>query len=470
MAIKNTTMKNTSDQLPIVAICGRTNVGKSTFFNRLIEKKQALVSDIEGTTRDCNIGLVHWNKKIFRLVDTAGLLDASYISGGKKISDDIDALAQQQAISYLKEAKLLLFVVDGKAGLMPEDRTLAKAIYQKPKYLQKTILVVNKIDSGKWRTEAAAFNKLGLGEPLTISAQTGAGTGDLLDIVLERIEAGIDDNKENDKEIAARLCIVGKPNVGKSSLLNSLLGYQRVIVSNRPHTTRESQDIELEHEGKIIRLIDTAGISRHGHKGKGLEQEGIAMSLQSLQRADIALLVLDISEDLTHQDAKMVEEIVERHKSLIIIANKWDKIKEKSPKHWQEVINGKLPFATWAPIIFISAKTGSKVNKVLDIALEVAAARKTEISETQLKKFLSRVVKVHLPAKGKGLKAPHIYEIAQKRHNPPAFTVRIGSRDDLHFSYVRFLENRLREQYSFIGTPVRMHVIKNKKKHGVRET
>ncbi len=463
-------MKKHEDNLPIVAICGRTNVGKSTLFNRLIEKRQALVSDIEGTTRDCNLGLVRWNRKIFRLVDTAGLIDAGFINGRKKITPDIDSMSQQQALNYLSEAKLLLFIVDGKAGLTTEDRTLAKALRQHPDYSKKTLLVVNKIDSGKWRTEALAFNKLGLGEPLTLSAQTGAGTGDLLDVVLAKIQAALDDDAEDNKEIAARLCIVGKPNVGKSSLLNSLLGYQRVIVSDQPHTTRESQDTELEHKDKIIRLIDTAGISRHGHKGKGLEKEGIAMSLQSLQRADIALLVLDISEGLTHQDAKMVEEIVERHKSLIIIANKWDKIEVKDQKHWQETVQGKLPFATWAPIIFVSAKTGAKVNKILDVALEVAAARKTEISETQLKKFLSRVVKVHLPAKGKGLKAPHIYEIAQKRYNPPAFTVRIGSRDDLHFSYVRFLENRLREQYDFIGTPVRMHVIKNKKKHGVRET
>ncbi len=462
-------MKKDIDNLPLVAICGRTNVGKSTFFNRLIEKRQALVSNIEGTTRDCNLGLVHWDRKIFRLVDTAGLLDAGFVSGRKKITAGIDDLAQQQALDYLKEAKLLLFVVDGKAGVMPEDRTLAKAIYQKPQFLQKTVLVVNKIDSGKLRSEAAAFNKLGLGEPCTLSAQTGAGTGDLLDIVLKRIEGAEDDNTIVDKEVAARLCIVGKPNVGKSSLLNSLLGYQRVIVSDKPHTTRESQDTELEHNGQVIRLIDTAGISRHGHKGKGLEKEGIAMSLESLQRADIALLVLDISEGLTHQDCKMVEEIVERHKSLIIIANKWDKIEEKNQKHWTEVIQSKLPFAAWAPIIFISAKTGAKVNKILDVALEVALGRKTVISETQLKKFLSRVVKVHLPAKGKGLKAPHIYEIAQKRSNPPAFTIRIGSRDSLHFSYVRFLENRLREQYDFIGTPLRMHVTKNKKTHGVRE-
>jgi GTPase len=460
-----------NNKLPLVAICGRTNVGKSTLFNRLTEKRQALISDIAGTTRDSNTGIVHWDKKVFRLVDTAGLIDASLLTQKKIEADNnIDFLAQKQALSYLKEAQLLLFVVDGKAGLMPEDKELAKAFRQKPQYLQKTVLAVNKIDSGKLRSEAASFNKLGLGEPVALSAQTGAGTGDLLEFILNRIKASEDNNEEYDKEIAARVCIVGKPNVGKSSLLNSLLGYERVIVSDQPHTTRESQDIELEHQGKIVRIIDTAGISRHGHKGKGLEKEGIAMSLSSLHKADVALLVLDISEGLTHQDAKMVEEIVNRQKSLIIIANKWDKIEEKSPKHWEETVYKKLPFATWAPIIFISAKTGSKVNKILDVALEIAEARKTEISETQLKKFLNRVVKVHLPAKGKGLKAPHIFEISQKRTNPPIFNIRIGSRDDLHFSYVRFLENRLREQFNFLGTPMHLRVTKNKKKHGVRET
>jgi GTP-binding protein len=460
-----------NNKLPLVAICGRTNVGKSTLFNRLTEKRQALISDIAGTTRDSNDGIVHWNKKVFRLVDTAGLIDASLLKKNKIDADNnIDVLAQKQALTYLKEAQLLLFVVDGKAGLMPEDKELAKAFRQKPQYLQKTVLAVNKIDSGKLRSEAASFNKLGLGEPIALSAQTGAGTGDLLELILDKIKASEDNNEEYDKEIAARICIVGKPNVGKSSLLNSLLGYERVIVSDQPHTTRESQDIELEHQGKIVRIIDTAGISRHGHKGKGLEKEGIAMSLNSLHKADVALLVLDISEGLTHQDAKMVEEIVNRQKSLIIIANKWDKIEEKNPKHWEAVVSKKLPFAAWAPVVFISAKTGAKVNKILDLALEIAVARKTEISETQLKKFLSRVVKVHLPAKGKGLKAPHIFEISQKRTNPPIFNIRIGSRDDLHFSYVRFLENRLREQFNFLGTPIHMKVIKNKKKHGVRET
>ncbi|MGE5425672.1 MAG: ribosome biogenesis GTPase Der [Bacillota bacterium] len=461
-------MEHIGNNLPLVAICGRTNVGKSTLFNRLVEKRQALVSDIEGTTRDVNLGLVHWNGKLFCLADTAGLLEPGIIATGKAKSDDIDSIAQLHALDYLHQAALLIFVVDGKAGLMPEDRQLAKALRSNPIFKNKALLVVNKLDSGKLRSEAAGFNRLGLGEPFALSAQTGAGTGDLLEVVISRIEAAKDEIGD-EKPADARLCIVGKPNVGKSSLLNSLLGYERAIVSDQPHTTRESQDTEIMHKEKLIRIIDTAGISRQGHKGKGLEKEGIEQSLLSLQRADIALLVLDISEGLTHQDAKMVEEIVDRHKSLIIIANKWDLIEERNTKHWQESIIGKLPFASWAPIVFVSAKTGAKVNRILDLALEVAEARKTEVSVTQLKKFLSRVVKLHLPAKGKGLKAPHIYEIAQKRINPPVFTIRIGSRDNLHFSYVRFLENRLREQYGFVGTPLRMNVIKNRKVHGVRE-
>ena len=262
-------MKDHAGKIPLVTICGRTNVGKSTMFNRLIEKRQALVSDIEGTTRDCNIGLVHWDKKIFSMADTASQINAGFISGQKKIKEDIDSLAQKQALEYVKQAQLLLFIVDGKAGPLSEDLELAKAIRRQPQYLKKTILVVNKIDSGKLRGEAATFNTLGLGEPLAISAQTGAGTGDLLDIVLTRIQAALDINEEEEKEIAARLCIVGKPNVGKSSLLNSLLGYERVIVSDQPHTTRESQDTEIEHDGKIIPMIDTAAIYRHGHKCKG---------------------------------------------------------------------------------------------------------------------------------------------------------------------------------------------------------
>lgn len=459
-----------SEKIPLVVICGRTNVGKSTLFNRLTEKRQALISKIAGTTRDANEGIVHWGSKVFQLVDTAGLFDLNLFNNRKNnATDNIDTLAQEQALRYLKEAELIIFLVDGKAGLMPEDRDLAKAIRTKPQYLKKTILAVNKLDSSRIRAEAAIFNKLGLGEPSALSAQTGAGTGDFLDLILSKIKAKVDKNEDYEINADARLCIVGKPNVGKSSLLNSLLGYERVIVSETPHTTRESQDIKIEHNNKVIHLIDTAGISRQGHKSKGLEKEGIAMSLNSLHKADVALLVLDISELITHQDAKIIQEIVDRHKSLIIIANKWDVIEEKNPKHWQEQIYDKLPFATWAPIIFISAKTGSKVNKILDIALEVTEARKTEISETQLKKFLSRSVKTHLPAKGKGLKAPHIFEIVQNKSNPPVFSIRIGSRDDLHFSYVRFLENRLRKEFSFVGTPIHLRVVKNKKKHGVRE-
>lgn len=457
---------NANEKAPLVAICGRTNVGKSTLFNRLIEKRQALVSNIAGTTRDVNLDLVRWNGKIFRLADTAGLLDPKHIVQPKKLGKDIDSQSQKQAMDYLDQAKLIVFMVDVKAGLMAEDISLAKAIRQKESYLKKTLLVVNKVDSGRLRPEAAIFNKLGLGEPWSLSAQTGAGTGDLLDHILKKIKMPTDKPEE---EAAARLCIVGKPNVGKSSLLNSLIGSERTIVHDQAHTTRESQDIEWHHQGKLIRLIDTAGISRHGHKKKGLEKEGMSMSLSSLKRADVALLVLDLNDGLSHQDAKMVEEIVERGKSLLIIANKWDLVEERNPKHWKEFIYGKLPFAAWAPILFVSAKTGAKVKNVIDLALEMNEARKTQLSETQLKKFLARAVKIHLPAKGKGTKPPHIYEITQKRTNPPVFAVRIGSRDNLHFSYVRFLQNRLREQFNFLGTPIKVSVVKNKRKHGVRE-
>ena len=275
-------MNNSQDNLPLVVICGRTNVGKSTLFNRLVEKKQALVSSIEGTTRDANIGLVHWNGKLFRLVDTAGLLDAKLIGKQKIKESDIDTLSQKQALNYLNQAQLLLFVVDGKAGLMPEDREIAKAIRKHPEYHQKTLLITNKIDGSKLRAEAAAFNRLGLGEPCSVSAQTGSGTGDMLETVIHLIESVKDETGRTEPVSEVRLCIVGKPNVGKSSLLNSLLGYDRAIVSDQAHTTRESQDTEIQYENRLIRIIDTAGISRQGHKSKGLEKEGIASNNKKL--------------------------------------------------------------------------------------------------------------------------------------------------------------------------------------------
>jgi GTP-binding protein len=254
--------------------------------------------------------------------------------------------------------------------------------------------------------------------------------------------------------------------VGKSSLLNSLLGYEKVIVSPIPHTTREPQNTELEYKSHKIILIDTAGISQHAHKTEGLEKYGIEKSLGALRRADIALLVLDIRETITHQDAKLVEEVVEAGKSLIIIANKWDLVEERNTKKYTALIRDNFTFANWAPIQFISAKTGEKVQKIFDLIIELDAARKIQASDSQLARFLAKIVKIHRPAKAKGTRAPHIYAIKQEQIDPPVFSVRIGANDNLHFSYVRFIINHLREQFGFQGVPIKIFVTNNPKVHG----
>ncbi len=455
------------NKLPLVVMCGRTNVGKSTLFNCLIEKKQALVSDIAGTTRDSNLGVVEWDGSAFELVDTAGIIDWRYLLAKKLADNDIDTQTQKQARLYLDRADLILFVVDTKTGLLPEDKELASALKKSPTYRKKIMLIANKVDNFRAAPESAQFNKLGLGEPIAVSAASSMGTGDLLDIIIARIDKHKKNKKaledKDDKPINA--CIIGKPNVGKSSLLNAILGYERVIVSPIAHTTREPQNTDLIYKGKKITLVDTAGISKQGTKGKGLEKPGILKSLKSLDKADIALLVMDISEPITHQDAKIIQEIVDRQKSLIFIANKWDIIETRDTKKWTEIIYDKLPFATWAPLQFISAKTGEKVNKILDLVLTIAKDRELVLSDSQCQKFLSHVVKLHRPAKGKGTKAPRIYEFKQTKNNPPSFVVRIGPNDDLHFSYVRFMENRLREKYGFTGTPIHTAVTKERKSH-----
>lgn len=263
---------------------------------------------------------------------------------------------------------------------------------------------------------------------------------------------------------------MGKPNVGKSSLLNAILGYERVIVSPVPHTTREPQHTDIIYKEHSIKLIDTAGISRSyardkskkGDKAKGLEKHGVTKSLSALGKADIALLVLDISQEITHQDAKLAAEIIDRRRSFIIIANKWDKIPEKDTKKYTNYIYGKLPFIQFAPIQFVSALTGEKTNKILDLILKIAEQRQLRLSDSQLDKFLSRIVKIHRPAKGKGVKHPRIYEFKQTKAGPPEFELRIGVHEDLHFSYLRFIENRLREKFGFQGTPITIRIIKGR--------
>ena len=468
------------NNLPLVVIFGRTNVGKSTLFNALVEKKQALVANIPGTTRDSNIGQVSWGRLSFNLIDTGGIIDLKYLTGQSAKTNDIEVKVQQQARQYLDQADLILFLVDNKTGLLPQDKQMA-LILKKTADAKKIILVANKVDSPGKRAKTAEFFKLALGDVIAISAANGSGTGDLLDIVVKRLESRNSQLTTHHPKVyfknglrvmsyelqdIIKVCIIGKPNVGKSSLLNSLLGYQRVIVSPIPHTTREPQDTDIIYQEKNIKLIDTAGISKKGAKTKGLEKYGIAKSLGMLTKADIALLVLDISEGITHQDAKLIEEILNQQKSLILIANKWDLIKARDTKKYTNYIYGKLPFTQFVPIQFTSALTGEKVKKILDLILAIDQERKLKLGDSQLNKFLLRLVKIHRPAKGKGVKHPRIYEFKQIATNPPRFIIRLGPKDNIHFSYLRFMENRLRENFGFTGTPITIKIAKNKNLRG----
>ncbi|OGM90115.1 ribosome biogenesis GTPase Der [Candidatus Wolfebacteria bacterium RBG_13_41_7] len=479
--------------LSLVVIFGRTNVGKSTLFNRLLEKNQALVSAQAGTTRDANVGEVGWSRRKFKLVDTGGIIDLKNLTQKSKLknaaydgkTDDIDVKVQSQASQYLKKADLILFVTDARDGLMPPDRQMAvlvKILALSPDNA-KIILVANKADNPNLRRQTAEFNKLGLGEPIAVSAATGSGTGDLLDAIISKLFKMTDEEsqKANDEIVnhkseiinSVRVCIVGRPNTGKSSLANKLLGEDRLIVSSVPHTTREPQDITINYEQTRITFIDTAGLSRQGQKNakqnklkKSLEKLSINKSLAALARSDLALLVIDSVAGIDRGEQKIVDKILERKISLIIVANKWDLIKNKDTKKFTNDIYSRLPFITWAPIHFCSALTGEKVNKILNLILKINQARNTQIADNALGHFLNKIIKRHRPSLGKFAKRPHIHDFKQAQTNPPVFSLRLNPKDSLPFSYIKYIENRLREKFFFLGTPISIWVEKNKRVHG----
>jgi len=474
-------MNSNKNQLPLVVIFGRTNVGKSTLFNCLTEKHKALVSNVEGTTRDSNIGIVEWQHASFSLIDTGGIIDLKYLTGQKIKTDDIEAKVQKQARGFIEKASLILFVVDARDRLLPQDKQMALLVKKLLPSDKKIILVANKVDSPGIRKEIAEFNKLGLGEPVAISAANGSGTGDLLDIVVKNLKSAklIKITRANaakkvlEEKPIINVSIIGKPNVGKSSLINAILGEEKIIVSPIPHTTREPRDTMIEYKDYRINLVDTAGISKQGQRGarqqkikNSLEKVSIEQSIKTLRRAQIALLVIDINEDITHQDAKLVEEILDQKVSIIIVANKWDLVEERDTKIYTQKIYSSFPFIQWSPIQFVSAHSGEKVQKIMDLIVAVSEGRATQVSENALGKFLGKIVKVHRPAKAKGTKHPHVSVFKQVGTNPPLFSIHIGSKDTLHFSYIRFIENRLREKFGFLGTPITIFIDQKKHVHG----
>ncbi|MCX6744064.1 MAG: ribosome biogenesis GTPase Der [Candidatus Parcubacteria bacterium] len=450
------------NSLPKVIIFGRANTGKSTLFNRLIEQPKALTSKLAGTTRDLNIGQVYWQGINFDLIDTGGI---DTILPKKKVKQlaptaNIDFANEiiRRTQMAIKKADLILFTVDVQTGPLPQDRELARTL--KKLFPDKDIiLVANKTDSLKYQPRSAEFYQLGLGEPFSVSALNGMATGDLLDEVVNKLKIIKKSKSGNklEKIKSLKIAIIGKPNVGKSSLLNALIGEDRVIVSPIPFTTRESIDTDLAYKGQNFTIIDTAGIRRQANVSQGLEKISVRKSIDNAQSSNICLLVLDISQPLTVQDNKLSDLLMQSKTSIIIIANKWDLIEDKEVttiNKYTNYIYRYFAFLTWAPIVFVSAKSGQHVHKILDLALEINKQRNLKISDSALNKFLKRALKMHRPNQSKIYGRPYLYDLTQVKTNPPRFEIKMSKTNQINPTYIRYLENSLRAQFKLEGVPV----------------
>jgi len=453
---------------PVVALVGRPNVGKSTLFNRLTGERLAIVDEVPGTTRDRLLAEANWSGCFFYIMDTGGI-DPTKVKGQEPLSIGSKAFINQiqaQAELAIQESNVVLFLVDGQAGVTPADYEIADILRRKQKavdgkFVPPILLVVNKAESAKVRQTAAEFYELGMGDPYPISALHGTGTGDLLDEVIRHIEA-VDEDTEEDT--SAKIAIVGKPNVGKSSLLNKMLGVERAIVSDIPGTTRDAVDTKLEYNGMPITLIDTAGIRRRGKVSPGVEKYSVIRSMNAIERADVAILVIDSTTSITSQDTHIAGYIKDAWKSAIVAVNKWDLVDKDAYtiNDYTAHIRQELNFMDYVPMIFISALTGKRVDRVLPLALQVQEERLVRLSTSQINKVIQQAQDMH-PAPSRTGRALRIYYGTQVRSDPPTFIMYVNNPELAHFTYLRYLENQIREDYPFLGTPIRL-VLKKRKR------
>ncbi len=428
---------------PIVAVVGCPNVGKSTLFNRLIGRRLAIVSEVSGTTRDRLYGDVEWNGIPFTLIDTGGFDPTS--------QDDLLRQVRAQAQVAIEEADVILFVVDGKGGLTANDEEVAYLLRHSAK---PVILAVNKAESPARRLQAVDFYRLGLGDPHPVSALHGTGTGDLMDEIVRTFAPATEE--EEDEDEAVHIAIVGRPNVGKSSLLNCILGQERVIVSEQPGTTRDAIDTPIEVAGRPLVLIDTAGLRRRAKVQDGLEQYSVIRALRAIDRSDVVLLLIEAPEGPTTQDAHIAEYIVEQGRSLVLVVNKWDLVEKDSRtmQEYAEWARRQLPFLDYAPLLFISARTGQRVPTVLPLALQVQEERFVRIPTGELNRLVREWLFDHAPP-SRGGRRLRVFYVTQAGVDPPTFVFFVNNPRLVDSSYSRYLEHRLREVYSFLGTPLR---------------
>jgi GTP-binding protein len=463
--------------LPVVAIVGRPNVGKSTLFNRLAGERIAIVEDIPGTTRDRVYATGEWIGRRYTVVDTGGL--------ELEPGTDIEERVQDQARVAMSEADVILFVVDAHAGIAPLDHEVADRLRRAAK---PVILVVNKADNLRREHEGAEFYALGFEPTITVSAQHGRNTGDLADLVVEALPP---ENPEADGSLPSdseelteadlaelaetemgppRVAIVGRPNTGKSTFVNRVLGEERMIVSEIPGTTRDPVDTIVSLEGEPMILIDTAGIRRRGAIERGIERYSVLRSMKAIDRADVAVVMTDAVEGYTAQDAHVVGHVLEAGKGLVLVLNKWDAVAkdEKSADDLLHKLRRDAPYLSWADIVFASAKTGARIERVLGEARRVAEERYRRIPTGELNRLITEAVRAHPPSHVRN-RLPKVLYATQVAVAPPTFVIFVNDLELIHFSYRRYLENRIREAYGFLGTPVRLILRRRESEEAARK-
>lgn len=435
----------------VVAIIGKPNVGKSTFFNYLVGERRSIVEDTPGVTRDRIYGETNWRGKKFTIIDTGGIEE--------KNDDVIVSQMRIQAEIAIDIADVVLFMTDVRAGLTSTDREIALMLKRAKK---DVILVCNKVDDfKKFEQDTYEFYNLGIGEPHPISAANCKGIGDLLDVVYDKLPEA----DESDEDERIKVAVIGKPNVGKSSLINKILGENRLIVSNVAGTTRDAIDSEFDNQyGKYV-FIDTAGLRRHNKVEEKIEKYSVLRTSLAIERADVCILLIDANDGVTEQDAKIAGEAHEAGKGIIIAINKWDDYPKENgtlEKYTKEVYN-KLAYLSYAPIIFISAKTGLRVDKIFNMINRVSENNAMRVSTSTLNALLAEAVAMVQPPSDKGRRLKVLY-LTQVSTKPPTFTIFVNSKKLFHFSYERYIVNKLRQEFGFEGTPIRMLVRERKEK------
>lgn len=428
---------------PIVAIVGRPNVGKSTFFNYVVGQRISIVEDVPGVTRDRIYAEANWCGKNFTLIDTGGI---------EPKSEDIIVVSMLEQVNIaISMADVIIFMTDIKSGMLENDKEIAMMLRRSKKPI---VLVCNKSDNfGRNSIEASEFYGLGLGEPISISSANAKGIGDVLEAVCDKFP----ENVQEEETDVIKVAVIGKPNVGKSSLINRILGENRVIVSNIAGTTRDAIDTPYENEYGKYTLIDTAGLRRHSKIKENIEKYSIMRTLLAIERADVCLMMIDATEGVTEQDTKIAGEAHEAGKGIIIVVNKWDEIEKDNHTFntFKKEIYSKLVYLSYAPIIFISAKTGQRVDKLFEMINNVNEMNSLRVSTGVLNQVIDEAIAITQPPTDKGRRLKILY-VTQASTKPPTFIVFVNNKELFHFSYERYLINQIRKEFGLEGTPVRM--------------